>query len=150
MAHHGFKRIVLIPTHGGNFAPLGAAAKLVEPDLPNVEIIAYSELFPFVEVLYEVAARFGFSPEHTGAHAGENETSMILALRPELVHMDKAEAGFMGDPIKAAGVLFKHGFKAVSENGVLGNPEGATAEIGEAYLEAITNYFVEFVSSNSK
>ena len=149
IAHHGFKRMVLIPTHGGNFAPLGAAADLVRPQLPDLQIVAYSELFPFVEALYEVAARFGFSPEHTGAHAGENETSMILALRPDLVDMDNAEAGFIGDPIAAAKILFKEGFKAVSENGVLGNPEGATAEIGEAYLESITNFFVDFVNAQS-
>lgn len=149
IARHGFKRIVLLPTHGGNFAPLGAAAELVRPKLPSLEIIAYSELFPFVEALYEVAARYGFSPEHTGAHAGENETSMILALRPDLVDMSVAEAGFIGDPIQAAEKLFQAGFKAVSENGVLGNPEGATAEIGEAYLEAITHFFVTFIQKQS-
>lgn len=145
LVQHGFKRIVLLPTHGGNFGPLGAAAKLVQPQLPEAKIIAYHDLLDFLDKLFAVAAGFGFSKGHTGGHAGENETSMILALRPDLVDLDNAEAGYTDDPIHLAAEIFEKGFKAVTPNGVLGDPEGATAVIGEAYLQAITDLFVNFV-----
>ena len=145
MAHHGFNHIALIPTHGGNFRPIGAAAALVRPTLPNVNIIAYDDLFAFMDVLFGKAAEHGFTPFQTGAHAGENETSLILALRPDLVDLDAAQAGFMGDPIQIAEKIFREGFRAVTETGVLGDPAGASAEFGEGYLNAMTELFTDFI-----
>jgi len=116
LVRHGFQHIVLLPTHGGNF-----------------------------DVLFTVGARYGFTPEYSGGHAGENETSIILALRPELVNMDVAEAGFIGPMTGTFEKIMAEGFKAVTENGVLGNPNGARADIGEAYLDAITEDVIRFV-----
>ncbi len=42
-AGHGFRRIVLLPTHGGNFAPLAGALEQLEP-LDGVKVIAISDL----------------------------------------------------------------------------------------------------------
>lgn len=148
LARHGFKRIVLIPTHGGNFRPLGAAAELVRPQLPAVQIIAYSDLAGFMDAIFAVAERYGFSRGHTGGHAGENETSLILALRPDLVDLENAEAGYIDDPMKVAGFIMRDGFKSVTPNGVLGNPQGAAGEIGEAYLQALTDLLVAFVQEH--
>jgi creatinine amidohydrolase len=148
LARHGFKNIVLLPTHGGNFNPIGKAAQQIRPQLPHTNIIAYSNLMPFMDAMFAVAKQYGFSPAHTGAHAGENETSMILALRPDLVHMDKAEAGYVGDHLALADSIMRDGFKGVTKNGVLGDPTGARADIGEAYLQAITNLFVAYVGQN--
>ena len=144
LARHGFERIVLLPTHGGNFRPLGAAAELVRPEYPNIEILAFDDLFKFMDILFEVGARYGFTPEHSGAHAGENETSMILRLRPDLVDLDKAAAGFIGDPLSIVDSFIQQGFRAFTPTGVLGDPAGARAEIGEAYLEAISSHFIDF------
>ncbi|MFK7806049.1 MAG: creatininase family protein [Anaerolineae bacterium] len=148
LAHHGFKNIVLIPTHGGNFRPIGAAAERIRKVLPDVNIIDYNDLMAFMGVLFGVAAEFGFTPEHTGGHAGENETSLILALRPELVDMSVAEAGYVGDMLSIAPTIMKDGFKGITENGVLGNPEGARPDIGEAYLKAMTADIVAHVKKN--
>ncbi len=145
LATHGFKKIVLIPTHGGNFRPIAKAAESIRPHIPEVNLIACSDLVSFMQMLWQVAADYGFSPAHTGAHAGENETSLILALRPDLVHMERAKAGFVGDHLAIADKIMANGFKGVTENGVLGDPAGARADIGEAYLEAMTRYFVNQV-----
>ena len=146
-AHHGFKHIVLVPTHGGNFRPLGEAAELARAQLPETNIITFSDLFVLMDVLFEVAGRYGFSPSHTGGHAGENETSLILALRPDLVDLDSAEAGYVGDMMSIADTIMRDGFIGVTKNGVLGNPEGASAEIGEAYLVAMTEKFTELAQA---
>ena len=145
LARHGFRQIVLIPTHGGNFGPIGQAAEIIRPQLPNVKLIAFSDLVKFVEVIFAIGQAHNISPEHAGAHAGENETSMILALRPDLVDMDQAEPGFVGDHLSLAPTIMTDGFKGVTENGVLGDPREAKAEVGEAYLQAMTDLIVDFV-----
>ncbi len=147
LARHGFKNIALIPTHGGNFGPIGAAAERIRPTLPDVNIIAGSDLYTFMDILFGVANQFGISPSHTGAHAGENETSMILALYPDLVDSERAEAGYVGDHLKLAERIFSDGFKGVTPNGVLGDPAGAKAEHGEAYLNALTDALVDFIKA---
>lgn len=98
-----------------------------------------------MQLLYDVAGRYGFSSAHTGIHAGENETSMMLALRPDLVDRDAAEAGYVGDSAAIADKIRHQGFKAVAHNGVVGDPAGAKAEIGLAYLDALTQAIVRYV-----
>ena len=146
LARHGFKRIVLIPTHGGNFRPIGKAAELIQGQLPDVKLIAYSDLVAFVEAVYAVGEAAGIAAERVGAHAGEHESSMILALRPELVDMAQAEPGFVGDHLGLASTIFEKGFRAVTANGVLGDPGEATAELGERYLQVMTQLMVDFVN----
>ena len=88
----------------------------------------------------------GIAAERVGAHAGEHETSMILALRPELVNMSQAEPGFIGNHLGLAATIFEKGFKAVTANGVLGDPRPATAELGERYLQVMTQLMLDFIN----
>jgi creatinine amidohydrolase len=136
LARGGFRRVVLLPTHGGNFAPLAAAVEAL-PDDPGIEVVAMTNL----GVLFEVA-QVGVD-EHSvplgqgGLHAGEWETSMMLAIHPDLVRSDAAEAGYTGDPAEALQGLFEGGVDAISPNGVLGDPTPATAEHGERYWQKV-------------
>jgi creatinine amidohydrolase/Fe(II)-dependent formamide hydrolase-like protein len=63
------------------------------------------------------------------------ETSMMLLLHPELVHMERAEPGFTGE--SSLGDVLSRGMRAITPNGILGDPVGASAEIGAAVLDAI-------------
>lgn len=132
LARGGFRKIVLIPTHGGNFTPLGAAlAQIGEVD--GVEIRALTD----VRVLLAIA-QLGASDHDVplgcgGLHAGEWETSMLLAIHSDLVDMTRAEAGYTGDLDKALATLFHAGVDSISSNGVLGDPSNASAEHGERY-----------------
>jgi len=67
----------------------------------------------------------------------------MLAVHPELVHMERAEPGFEGE-LQLEGLL-ERGMRAVSRNGIIGDPVGASAEIGEAVLDALTEALVEMV-----
>lgn len=147
LARHGFRNIVLIPTHGGNFAPLAEAVERVAGHLPGVNIIAYTDLMELMDVTAPIATGRGVTPEAAGAHAGEWETSMMLALRPELVAMDRAQAGYMGDMKSAAPIVFEQGFRALTDNGVLGDPEAADPTSGEAYLAALAELLIEYVQA---
>ena len=72
------------------------------------------------------------------AHAGHTETSMMLALSPELVRMDKAEAGNTAPLMDLLDEMAGNGVRAVSPNGVLGDPTGASAGHGRAVLTRLS------------
>jgi creatinine amidohydrolase len=145
LAHHGFVHVVLIPSHGGNFAPLAKAVAVIRPDLPQVNVIAFTDLMELMGEVFRVCKAKGVSPEEAGAHSGEFETSVMLSVHPELVAMDKAEPGYVGDQLGIARVVFEKGFRAVTENGILGDPRDASAANGEAYMEAMTDLLIRFI-----
>ena len=84
---HGFQRIAIIPSHGGNFAPLAASA-------PSLGVAAYTDLAGMIEAWEEIVVAAGGPVGHVGGHADIAESSMILALRPELVRTGLAAAGY--------------------------------------------------------
>ena len=145
LAHHGFVHIVLIPTHGGNFAPLAKAVEAIRPELPGVNLIAFTDLMGFMDEIFRVGKTREVTSEQAGAHSGEFETSLMLTVRPDLVAMGEAQPGYVGDQLSIAAVVFEKGFRAATENGVLGDPRDASAANGEAYLDALTDLLVRFI-----
>jgi creatinine amidohydrolase len=89
LGRHGFRRIILLPTHGGNFAPLGGAVEKIG-EVPGVKLVAFSDVGLLGEAMLGLGAELGIAPSEGGLHAGEWETSMMLALRQELARMDRA------------------------------------------------------------
>jgi creatinine amidohydrolase len=73
------------------------------------------------------------------AHAGRTETSLLLALRPDLVRLDMAVAGETAPLAVIASRLRTVGVRAIAPTGVLGDPAGATAEEGTALLERLVD-----------
>ena len=142
LAAGGFRRIVLLPSHGGNFAPLAAVVeKLQVPD--GVRIDALTDIAVLAGIPQRGAAEHGVPLGEGGLHAGEWETSMMLAIHPELVHMDRREPGYTGDPAEAVGTLFSQGVDSLAANGVIGDPARASAEHGEAYWQMVTEMALE-------
>ena len=135
LAAGGFRRIVLVPTHGGNFAPLAAAVEKLG-DVEGVRVDAITDVTVLIQVALLGQEEHGVPLNEGGLHAGEWETSLMLALHPELVHMDRSEAGFTGDPQEALGTLFRdEGVVSLAENGVLGDPARASEEHGRRYWD---------------
>ncbi len=145
LAHHGFRHIVPVPTHGGNFAPLASAVEAIRPELPGVNVIAFTDLMAFMDEIFRTGKARKVTPEKAGLHSGEFETSIMLSVRPDLVAIDQARPGYVGDQFSIAPLLFEKGFRAVSENGVLGDPRDASAENGEAYMAAMTDLLVGYI-----
>ncbi len=146
LAHHGFRTIAFIPSHGGNFGPLDAAMRGLDDELGGAKAVAFSDLVGFVDVLNGVSAQFGIAPEVSGAHAGESETSLDLLLRPELVRMDHAAAGYVGPFNQAVSeIIFTQGMPALTENGILGDARPATADHGRVYLDAMADFLADWV-----
>ena len=67
------------------------------------------------------------------AHAGHTETSLLLALRPDLVRGDRAVAGETAPLRELIARLRADGVQRRQPNGVLGDPTGADARVGRAH-----------------
>ena len=128
LAHHGFESIVLMPTHGGNFAPVNAVAPDIAREL-DVNIVVIADLKELIEIMAKAMQDFGVSAAEAGAHSGAAETSFMLACCEKLVRRDLIQRGYMGE-FTTSTVLSK-GIKAFSPIGVLGDPEKASREAGE-------------------
>ncbi len=117
---------VLVNGHGGNADAVGDAVSVLVAEGRDV---------------------LSWWPAVTGgdAHAGRTETSLLLALRPELVRADRIAAGAK-EPLPAlTRRLRADGVRAVSPNGVLGDPIGANAAEGAELLAMLTDQLVAAV-----
>ncbi|WP_436975970.1 mycofactocin biosynthesis peptidyl-dipeptidase MftE [Nocardia xishanensis] len=114
-----FGRILVVSGHGGNLAPLRRAEELLRRESRDVRV--YLPNYP------------------GGLHAGRAETAMQLALRPDLVRAERAEKGDTRPLDELLPLLRVGGVRAVSPNGVLGDPAGAHAEEGHTLLARLTD-----------
>jgi creatinine amidohydrolase len=87
-------------------------------------------------------------------HACEAETSMVMALRPELVDENKLEEARHLEPGQVAGqAQALHGamkFEERTPTGVIGDPTAASAEKGEKLLEASANAVAGVLSDDAR
>jgi creatinine amidohydrolase/Fe(II)-dependent formamide hydrolase-like protein len=145
----GFRRLAFINGHGGNTALLDATAR----DIRAASGLMCFCLHPgsFYGPAYEVSPeerRFGF-------HAGESETSLILALAPELVHMDKATKHYPDYPETETNLFFFGGASSAwltrdwSQEGHFGDATLGTAEKGQALIETAVKQLVPLITAIS-
>ncbi len=132
--HHGFRRIFLLNGHGGNIAALNVICSELVRELEGLRVVSGTNW-----TIPEVAEKFTeiHEVQQNVRHAGEAETSMMLALDPELVDqsiLNQAD-GTPEIPFYGSGVSRWVSFKEVSANGVIGSPSVATATKGELLLE---------------
>jgi creatinine amidohydrolase len=113
-----FSRTLLVCAHGGNAEPLRRAVARMRDEGRDVR---------------------AWGPRWRGdAHAGRVETSVLLALDARRVRAERAAAG-NAEPIgRLLGDLRERGVRALSPNGVLGDPAGASAREGRELLAAAT------------
>jgi creatinine amidohydrolase len=141
LVRQGFRRIVFLPTHGGNFATVERAVEEGRTSHPGVEITGCTDLFAFTDFLNSLSAEYGVSAEASGAHAGENETSMMMALEGPLVASERFAPGYLGPTGEAElKVILEKGMPALTSNGVLGDPRTASAAKGEVYVERLAAF----------
>ena len=141
---HGFRHVLIYSGHGGNAVPL---AKIID-DLVREDgrrsIIGCTDWSVYDGALFPRAAALGVGKFEAGWHAGELETSMILALDDRLVMMDRAAPGFIGDLAAVRDRLMGEGIQAIAPSGVLGDPTIASRAHGEQYLDALSESVTRF------
>lgn len=137
---HGARGLVIVNGDFGNRAPLTLAARQINDAGLRVLVVNYPGLEGVLtELMTTEPAGFGL------VHADEFETSVVLALQPDAVDMDRAVAEypvfpptFPSEPVD---------LRALSESGVFGDPRPATAELGKRILTALTAAAVELVTA---
>lgn len=146
LAAHGFESVFIIPSHGGNFGPLADLERETGGLVGGARFHAYSDLMAFVGVLNGVAESAGITTAEAGAHAGEAETSLVLAAREDLVEMDHAIEGYVGvfgdDEVTR---LFRDGMTALTDNGILGDARPATRDRGFAYRDTMADFLAAWI-----
>lgn len=143
LAAHGWRRVVVVNGHGGNTAALREAGR--DLTVPGERYVTSFTWFDAVDLpgISEEALRMG--------HAGPVETAALLATHPELVHDDRLEEGAEGAADRwgewVSGVNLAYGVDEFSENGTVGDPSSATAELGEALLAEATDALVTLLEA---
>ena len=148
LAGHGFHRILIVPSHGGNFKTVAEAVPLLREQLPDKEIIGFADLQRIFKETNRVSNHYGISTAASGIHAGEFETSLLLSLHPELIDMSLAVEGYTGDPGEIVPKIMRDGVISVSSSGILGDACLGDAKRGPAYLKAWVELIVADVTSN--
>lgn len=150
LAKNGFKKIVFINGHGGNTNLLNTILREIREETGAfvTSIYLYSEI-----LLKEVLERFKLE-ELDVFHACTLETSFMMALRPELVKMEKAskekpskftkESGHKYLKLTGSkGIEFSWLIDDVSNSGVIGDPTKATVELGQEVLKSLIEKICE-------
>jgi len=148
LIHHGFNKIVLVIGHASNM-------KIIDPLMRSLKydtgaLIAVCK--PYAENYFGILEGILEGPpeENPGWHAGELETSQVMAARGECVRMDRAiKSGPTNTPpylpkefLKKDGTpevvfegykyfVFPMEHREFSDTGLIGNPHRASKEKGE-------------------
>jgi creatinine amidohydrolase len=155
LAHHGFRKMLLVNGHGSNRPVLDMASRLTMVEHPHVHcgFLSWWELT-------SVRERFAAVRESEWtAHACELETSAYLALDPAHVDMSKAERDvsfeksphFWSDLLGAPppgyrnSVALTEYWSTVTKDGVKGDPTVATAEKGKIAIDAAADELVDVI-----
>ncbi len=137
VSRYGVELLVLINGHEANDASMKYAVRELQDE------VSMPVVYFFYPGLAEVMAEHCESPTwHGMIHACELETSLMLALYPEHVRMDRAVAEYPERPSLYGRSTISLG--DLSESGVYGDPTKATAEKGRLMLDA----FVGTISEN--
>lgn len=115
-ASETFPRIVLVSAHGGNARAVARATRRLRAEGRDVHAWSPAAVWS------------------GDAHAGRVETSVMLALSPAHVRLDDAVPGNVTPLRELMPMLVATGVRGVSDNGILGDPDGASAREGREFL----------------
>ena len=140
LINNGIKRIYILNGHDGNISSLEIAAHKVKDRHPDAKFLYlpawWENIGPIMGDSFEVWNGLG--------HGGEGETSIMMAVRPELVDLSQAVVQVPENVIKInekAGIIWD--IAEVSKTGATGDPTKATMEKGKKMLDI----FVDLVAS---
>ena len=133
MVGHGFKKILIMNSHGGNGANISVLLQRLMECFGDQSVEFYSRW------AWASGSKLDAIRELGGAgsgHAGETETSMIMAMRPDLVRTDRLDADGEREGMRVPGIASYYRFDQRTQHGGVGDPRPATAEKGKRMLDA--------------
>jgi creatinine amidohydrolase len=138
----GFRRVVFVNGHYTNYPAINLACFNASPKLPEgaaAWALSYWDALPPEEAEQYLSLK-------TGLHANIGETSAVMAVRPELVQLDRAVEGWPpfpelgGPPMATIFAFFETSagstYRALP-HGIWGDPRGSSVELGLRFFEQI-------------
>jgi creatinine amidohydrolase len=150
LAHHGFRKILLVNGHGSNVPFLDIAARNITNRTEAIcAMIPWWNLIP--KPLFDELRESEFPGGM--AHGCELETSLLLYLRGELVRFERAAKDihfqktefFYWDLQAPSPVFFQEWFSRYSKTGTVGDPTKASREKGERFVEAVVERLMQLI-----
>ena len=143
VSRNGIRKLVIINGHGGNSPALNYAAQMINRDARIFVCVDTGETSDVdIDKIIDTP---------NDVHAGEIETSTGLAVRPQLVQMDRAKkhipkfsSRYLNFTSKR-GVLWYAYTRKISSSGVMGDPTKASAAKGDRIWEIMIAHLVSLV-----
>jgi creatinine amidohydrolase len=139
----GYRRLLVLNGHGGNLDPLHVALRQLQPSYRHCLLVGAA----YWELAADAFAELSEGPRKYMGHACEMETSMLLALRPDLVRLEEARDEEPPEEPALRGLFLAEDMAQRTQHGVIGYPQRATAEKGRRYLDAAVQRTVEVVEA---
>jgi len=139
----GYKRLLVLNGHGGNIDTMQVALRRLQPKYPDRLLTAAS----YWDLAQKEFAAIAQGPRKSMGHACEFETSMVLALRPELVRREEIRDDPADDEPMLRGLFIALDMKQRTDHGAVGYPEQACAEKGRSLLAAAVHRAVEVIQA---
>lgn len=137
-AHHsGVRRLFIVNTHVTNAAPLRCALELLRARNDDLMVSVINTATMSERVRGAQAA------DAADWHANDAETSLMMAIAPDMVRHSKLAGA--DDPDRTEGLVFSHPVNRTSLNGVTGKPSIATAEKGRELFNWMREDLTEIV-----
>lgn len=132
----GFTRLLIVNAHVGNVGPLAVAADEMRfvGEL-RVGVVHWFQLND------EIARRVTADAGDWHAHAAE--TSIMLHLRPDLVHRDE----IADDPDRTEGLVLSYTVAETSQAGTTGAPSRGSAEEGAKLFELVVEALAQRIET---
>ena len=142
---NGFQRIFFLNTHVYNVYPIDRVCRELKPGgILTGQVDFWRLIFQFAETSGLVESK-----NFMIGHAGEVNTSVVMALFPRLVDLNAAREETPGSSLtgKYQGKIMTYrDFADYSATGTVGYPKFATIEKGNAFIEKFLEYLVQFMS----
>jgi creatinine amidohydrolase len=139
----GYQRLMLLNGHGGNIDTMHTALRRLQPHYRDRQMTAAS----YWEIAEKEMAALAEGPRKLVGHACEMETSMVMALRPDLVRREEIRDDHPPAEPELRGLYISEDMKQRTQQGAVGYPAFASAEKGKALLQAAIGRAVEVVEA---
>lgn len=132
--YNGFKNIVLLNGHGGNISPLRPVSEAIA-DMDGVAVV-FNWWIDFKKEILTITEGQG--------HAGEDETSTVLAIDESIVDMSKATS----NTVKLEGnIYFKDMGEIIYKDALSGDATKATKEKGKKIYSLVSEKMIQIISN---
>lgn len=139
LEQHGIYKLVILNGHGGNEFKGGLR-----------DLYGQTKVWLFLVEWWRIDRKqYAAIFEEGGEHADEAETSLCLAIIPNLVHLQDADDGavlpFRFEALEQGWAWTTRPWERLTKNSGYGDPRKATAEKGQRYLEVVTDRIADFL-----